>query len=108
MNVIRRLMLLLTLLLATPAAWSQPKTSALPRLSNGKPDFNGIWQALSPANYDVERHMARPSLMLRQGPYGPLPAVSLLKLGAVGSTESLTKCTCHSSLGSTKDRWIST
>ena len=50
-----------------------------------KPDFNGIWQALSPANYDVERHMARPSLMLRQGPHGPLPAVALLKLGAVGS-----------------------
>ena len=84
-NVIRRLTLLMTLLLATPAVWSQPKTSALPRLSNGKPDFNGIWQALSPANYDVERHMARPSLMLRQGPHGPLPAVALLKLGAVGS-----------------------
>ena len=84
-NVIRRLPLLLTLLLATPAVWGQPRTSALPRLSNGKPDFNGIWQALGSANYDVERHMARPSLMLRQGPHGPLPAVPLLKLGAVGA-----------------------
>ena len=84
-NVIRRLPLLLTLLLATPAVWSQPRTPTLPRLSNGKPDFNGIWQALGPANYDVERHMARPALMLRQGPHGPLPAVPLLKLGAVGA-----------------------
>ena len=84
-NVIRRLPLLLTLLLATPAVWNQPRTPALPRLSNGKPDFNGIWQALGPANYDVERHMARPALMLRQGPHGPLPAVPLLKLGAVGA-----------------------
>ncbi len=30
------------------------------RLSNGRPDLNGIWQALNSANYDVERHMARP------------------------------------------------
>lgn len=83
-NVINR-PLLLTLLLATSAVWSQPRTSALPRLANGKPDFNGIWQALGPANYDIEVHMARPSMMIRQGPHGPLPAVPLLRLGAVGA-----------------------
>ncbi len=81
-NVIR---LLFTLLLATAAVLGQPRTSGLPRLANGKPDFNGIWQALGPANYGIEPHMARPSLMLRDGPYGPLPAVPLLKLGAVGA-----------------------
>ncbi|MBM3739297.1 MAG: hypothetical protein FJW39_26300 [Acidobacteria bacterium] len=55
------------------------------RLSNGKPDFNGIWQAIGSAHYDVERHIARASLMLRDGPHGPLPAVPVLRLGAVGA-----------------------
>ena len=55
------------------------------RLTNGKSDLNGIWQALGSAHYDVERHMARPSMMLRQGPHGPLPAVSVMLLGAVGA-----------------------
>ena len=55
------------------------------RLADGKPDLNGIWQALNSANYDVERHMARASLQLREGPRGPIPAVPLLRLGAVGA-----------------------
>lgn len=58
---------------------------AQPRLPNGKPNLSGIWQAIGPAHYDVERHMARASLMLRDGPHGPLAAVPTLRLGAVGS-----------------------
>src|SRR5579864_2535508 len=56
-----------------------------PRLADGKPDLNGIWQALNEANYDLEAHMARPALALRAGPYGPVPAAPVLALGAVGS-----------------------
>lgn len=59
--------------------------AAIPRLPGGKPDFNGIWQAMGAAHYDIERHMARASMMLRAGPQGPLSAVPLLRLGAVGS-----------------------
>jgi hypothetical protein len=81
--VVKQLRAFPVLIFAAFAAWGQPQ--ALPRLPNGKPNFNGIWQALSPANYDVERHMARASMMLRQGPHGPLPAVPLLRLGAVAS-----------------------
>jgi hypothetical protein len=55
------------------------------RLSNGRPDLNGIWQALNSANYDIERHMARPAMALREGPHGPLPAASVLALGTVGA-----------------------
>jgi hypothetical protein len=55
------------------------------RLSDGKPDFNGIWQALNEANYDIELHMARPALALRPGPFGPVPAAPVLALGAVGA-----------------------
>src|SRR5437870_7337606 len=56
-----------------------------PRTPDGKPDLNGIWQAVNEANYDIEMHMARPAMQLRAGPYGPVPAASVLALGAVGS-----------------------
>jgi len=56
-----------------------------PRTPDGKPDLNGIWQALNEANYDVEMHMARAAMQLRPGPYGPVPAAPVLALGAVGS-----------------------
>src|SRR5258708_1409771 len=55
-----------------------------PRGPGGKPDLNGIWQALNEANFDIEAHVARPALALRPGPYGPVPAVPVLALGAVG------------------------
>jgi hypothetical protein len=73
----------------TLAALAAPALAAeyrAPRGPGGEhPDLNGIWQALNTANYDIEPHMARHSLQLREGPHGPLPAVDLLKLGAVGA-----------------------
>jgi hypothetical protein len=56
-----------------------------PRAENDKPDLNGIWQAMNEANYDLEGHNARPAMALRPGPYGPVPAPSVLALGAVGA-----------------------
>ena len=56
-----------------------------PRTPDGKPDLNGIWQAMNEANYDIQAHMARPAMALRAGPYGPVPAAAVLALGAVGS-----------------------
>jgi len=56
-----------------------------PRTPDGKPDLNGIWQALNTANYDIQMHMARPAMAVRPGPYGPVPAASVLALGAVGA-----------------------
>ena len=56
-----------------------------PRLPDGRPDLNGVWQALNEANYDLETHMARPAMALRPGPYGQLPAAEVVRLGAVGA-----------------------
>src|SRR5215471_4106065 len=56
-----------------------------PRGSDGKPDLNGIWQALNEANYDIEGHVARPAMALRPGPYGSVPAAPVLALGAAGA-----------------------
>jgi hypothetical protein len=56
-----------------------------PRTPDGKPDLNGIWQALNEANYDLELHNARPALALRSTAYGQVPAAQVLALGAVGA-----------------------
>jgi hypothetical protein len=56
-----------------------------PRTEDGKPDLNGIWQAMNEANYDLEGHNARAAMALRPGPYGPVPAAPVLALGAVGA-----------------------
>src|SRR5215831_2541790 len=62
-----------------------PLAAQAPRGADGKPDLNGIWQALNEANYDLEAHVARPAMALRPGPYGPVPAAQTLALGAVGA-----------------------
>lgn len=45
---------------AQPVARAQaPSRSEIPRTPDGKPDFSGIWQTLSAADYDLEPHAAR-------------------------------------------------
>ena len=56
-----------------------------PRTPDGKPDLNGIWQALNTANYDLQAHSARAAMAMRPGPAGPIPAAGVLPLGAVGA-----------------------
>ena len=45
-----------------------------PRTADGKPDLNGIWQALNTANWDIEEHAARPGLVVALGAVGAVPA----------------------------------
>lgn len=66
---------------AAPAAYKAPRGP-----DKVHPDLNGIWQVLTPANWNVEPHAASPALALRPGPAGPVPAKAVVALGAVGST----------------------
>jgi hypothetical protein len=78
-----RLAAVLCCALALPAVAADYTAPRAP--GSNHPDLNGVWQALNTANYDIERHMARHAMQLREGPHGPLPTVDLLKLGAVGA-----------------------
>jgi hypothetical protein len=65
---------------------AQPGGSgAIPRTASGKPDLNGLWQALNTANYDIQAHTARPAMAMRPGPVVPIPAKEVIALGAIGS-----------------------
>ncbi len=73
-----------TLMLLTSALFAADFKA--PRGPDGKhPDLNGIWQALNEAHWDVERHMARAGVQLREGPMGPVPALSVLRMGAAAA-----------------------
>ena len=76
----------LFLLLCTVPLGAQ--RSAIPRTASGKPDLNGIWQAMTTANYDIEPHDAKPAMALRPGPVNPVPAKDVVALGAVGAVPS--------------------
>jgi hypothetical protein len=79
----------------TPTA-GQAQSFVAPRTADGKPNLNGVWQALTTANYDLQDHPARPAMMLRKAPprTAPaglgrstptdLPALPVLAFGAVG------------------------
>jgi hypothetical protein len=62
----------------------QTRAPAVPRV-NGKPDLNGLWQAVNTANWDIQAHSARPALAMRPGPVVPVPAREVLAFGAVGA-----------------------
>lgn len=61
---------------------------AIPRTPTGRPDMNGLWQALGNAHWDIEPHVARPALQMQPGPVVPVPANEVVALGAVGSVPS--------------------
>ena len=53
---------------AAPAAYRAPRTA------DGKPNLNGIWQAMNTANWDIEAHSAQPSPIKELGASGAIPA----------------------------------
>jgi hypothetical protein len=58
---------------APPSTPSGATASAIERTQDGRPDLNGIWQALVPANWDIRPHEARPAPLDVLGALGAEP-----------------------------------
>lgn len=74
----------LALLTLAPIAVAA-QSGEIPRTASGRPDMNGIWQALGNAHWDIEPHTARPALVMREGPVVPVPAREVIALGAIAA-----------------------
>ena len=85
MNLDRIVSVLLGAALIT---WATAAAAEIPRTPSGRPDLNGIWQAMGNAHWDIEPHTARAALALQPGPLGPVPAKEVLALGAIGAVPS--------------------
>lgn len=82
-----------TLVLAaacTPSPGPAPESAfAVPRTPDGAPDFNGIWQALGTAHWDLEDHAAGAGPVPSLGALGAIPAGrSVVVGGAIPYQES--------------------
>ncbi len=68
------------------SAYALPAAAAeLDYEPGGPKDFNGVWQVMNTAHYDLEAHHARHAMQLRKGPWGPVPDKRVVALGAVGA-----------------------
>ncbi len=62
------------LLLAVMPAAGQARAYKAPRAADGKPNLNGIWQALNTANWDIQGHAASAGPVVALGAAGAVPA----------------------------------
>lgn len=58
----------------SPAAGQAPVSQTSRTSSDGRPDLNGIWQALNAANWDIEAHAAYAGPIWELGAIGAVPA----------------------------------
>jgi len=59
-------------LAAEPVNGQAPAYRA-PRTADGKPNLNGLWQAMGTAHWDIEGHAARPGSVVALGAVGAVP-----------------------------------
>ena len=70
---------------AQVASAAEAPDNDIPRTPSGKPDFNGIWQALMNANDNLEPAPPKASNHLVPGDFVPVPGPEVVALGAVGA-----------------------
>jgi|SoiMetStandDraft_2_1073263.scaffolds.fasta_scaffold77769_2 hypothetical protein len=69
---------------AQGGAAAQAQTYRAPRTADGKPNLNGIWQALNEANWDLEAHAASQGPVLALGAqFSVPPGVGVVEGGAI-------------------------
>jgi hypothetical protein len=61
------------LVLSMATLVAQTPTYKAPRTADGKPNLNGVWQAINSANWDIEAHSAGPSPVRELGAAGAVP-----------------------------------
>ena len=76
------------LLLAIAPALAEAQADVIPRTPTGRPDFNGLWQALGNAHWNIEPHAASAGLELQPGPVVPVPATEIVHMGTLASVPS--------------------
>ena len=59
--------------LAAAPASAQGTDYTASRTHDGKPDLNGIWQALGATHWDIEAHAARHGPVVKMGALGAVP-----------------------------------
>ena len=74
---------IISLVLGASHVAAQTPEYRAPRAPDGRPDLNGIWQALNTAHWDVEPHAAGPSVVRELGTLSAVPG----GLGVVGGDE---------------------
>ena len=75
-------------LLAVAPAVTEAQNADIPRTPTGRPDFNGIWQALGNAHWNIEPHAASAGLQMQPGPVVPVPATEIVHMGTLASIPS--------------------
>lgn len=69
--------------IAQPLA-KQAGSAAIPRMPDGKPNLNGLWQAMTTAYWDLEDHSAQAGPVVELGAIGAIPAgIGVVEGGAI-------------------------
>ncbi|MCY4027640.1 MAG: hypothetical protein OXH75_15185, partial [Acidobacteria bacterium] len=68
------------------ASQAQDPAARPAQTPDGRPNFNGVWQAINEAHWDLEAHEARSGMVMQDGvypyEYARVPAAPVVALGA--------------------------